>query len=206
MKLHKVAITRTCLRLLILALFFAIAGINHYSTVKAQQGGQEEIARSRMLTFVDKFYGSSPHRPIYEHVAGGGLWSFQIKGFRVSDPLAVLSDTAASKALHGLMFLSLILPMVGTLLLGRVFCSWICPANLLLEITGKLRGLLRFAEIPPAEVKFSRANKYVLLAVGLLIAAIVGLPIFALIYPPAALSRLLHGWIFGTPVTGILVT
>jgi NAD-dependent dihydropyrimidine dehydrogenase PreA subunit len=41
--------------------------------------------------------------------------------------------------------------------------------------------------------------------VGLLIATIVGLPIFALIYPPAAISRLLHGWILGTSVTGILV-
>jgi len=60
-------------------------------------------------------------------------------------------------------------------------------------------GVLRFAELPPAEVKFSYANKYLLLVVGLVIAVIVGLPIFALVYPPAAMSRLLHGWVFGTP-------
>ncbi len=45
----KISTVRTFLRLLILAMFFSIAGINHYSTVKAQQGGQEMIDGSPML-------------------------------------------------------------------------------------------------------------------------------------------------------------
>ena len=59
----KISNVRTLIRLLILVLFFIIAGINHYSTVKAQQGGQEMIDDSPMLSMVDKLYGSSPHRP-----------------------------------------------------------------------------------------------------------------------------------------------
>ena len=44
-------------------------------------------------------------------------------------------------------------------------------------------------ELPPAEVKFSRTNKYVLLAVGVVIAACVAAPLFALVYPPALIRR-----------------
>lgn len=135
----------------------------------------------------------------------GTVWSALLLGVDVTDPLAAAEAAAAGRTVYLPLLLSILIPVAVTLLLGKVFCSWICPANLLLEITGKLRRLLRFAELPPAEVEFSRANKYVLLAVGLLIAGMVALPIFALIYPPAALSRLLHGWIFGTSITGVLV-
>ncbi|MCP4249716.1 MAG: 4Fe-4S binding protein [bacterium] len=135
----------------------------------------------------------------------GTLWSMRLGGVDLSDPLAAVEMTAASRATYGTMLISIIIPVVATLLLGRVFCSWICPANVLFEVTGKLRKLLRFAEVPPAEVKFSHNNKYVFLGVGVLMALVVGLPIFALLYPPALLSRLAHAWVFGTALTGMLV-
>jgi ferredoxin-type protein NapH len=123
----------------------------------------------------------------------------------LTDPLAAAEALAAGKRWYWPLLLSIFFPVLFTLLLGKVFCSWICPAGLLFEITGKLRKLLRFAELPPAEVKFSRANKYVLLGIGLAVAGVVGLPIFTLIYPPAAISRLLHAWVFGTSLAGVLV-
>ncbi len=135
----------------------------------------------------------------------GNLWAMRVGGWELADPLAALEPTFASKTFHAPLFASILIPVIVTLLFGKVFCSWICPANLLFEITGKLRALLRLAEIKPGEVRFSRINKYVLLVVGLIVAAIVGLPLFALIYPPAALSRFIHAWIFGTSVTGILI-
>jgi ferredoxin-type protein NapH len=135
----------------------------------------------------------------------GTLWSMRLGGFDVSDPLAAAELVASSKTLHGPMLLSVVLPVLVTLLLGRVFCSWMCPGYLLFEIGGKLRGLLRLAELPPPVVRFSHGNKYVFLGVGLLVAAVTSRPLFALIYPPAAVSRLLHAWIFGTAMTGMLV-
>ncbi|HID20830.1 MAG TPA: 4Fe-4S binding protein, partial [Planctomycetaceae bacterium] len=112
---------------------------------------------------------------------------------------------ATTRALYVPLLLSALVPVLATLLLGRIFCSWVCPAGFLFEITGKLRNVLKWAEIRPANVKFSHANKYVLLVVGLLTATAVGLPIFALVYPPAVVSRLVHAWVFGTAVTGGLV-
>ncbi|NOX58333.1 MAG: 4Fe-4S binding protein [Planctomycetes bacterium] len=135
----------------------------------------------------------------------GTLWSMRLFGVSISDPLAAAEMLAASKTIHWPMLLSILIPVLLTVILGRVFCSWICPAYLLLEITGKLRKLLRLAEIEPANVQYSHANKYILLVVGLLLTACVSVPIFALIYPPAVISRLVHAWIFGTAATAMLV-
>ena len=186
---------RTTVRLLILFLFFIIAGINHYSTVKAQQGGQEMIDDSPMLSMVDTFYGSSPHRPIYEHVAGGGLWSFQVKGFRVSDPLAGVSDIAASKALHKLMLFSLIVPLVATLLLGRVFCGWICPMGLFGDLLAWMRRLLGKTGFEFFNLPVSRRIKYWVLGFGILVTLILSVQFFYMFYPPRIISDWVRdGW------------
>ncbi|MCA9250807.1 MAG: 4Fe-4S binding protein [Phycisphaerales bacterium] len=135
----------------------------------------------------------------------GTLWSMRIFGVSISDPLAAAEMLAASKTIHWPMLASIVIPVILTFLLGRVFCSWICPAYLLFEITGKLRKLLRLAEIEPANVQYSHRNKYIMLAVGLLMTFCVSAPIFALIYPPAVVSRLIHAWIFGTAATAMLL-
>jgi len=135
----------------------------------------------------------------------GTLWSMKLFDLDLTDPLAAVEMAFASKKLFLPLFLSCLFWIVVTVLLGRVFCSWICPGYLLFEMTGKLRKLLRMAEVRPAEVRFSDKNKYVVLAVGLVIAGIFGLPLFALVYPPAVLSRIAHAWVFGTALTGMLL-
>ncbi|WP_025323750.1 4Fe-4S binding protein [Deferrisoma camini] len=135
----------------------------------------------------------------------GSLWSMRLAGWDVTDPLAALEVIATSKVLHPPLLLAAAVPVLLALLLGRVFCSWVCPGYLLFEAGGKLRRLLRWVELPPAEVRFSYRNKYLFLAVGLVVAAITARPLFALIYPPAVVSRLVHAWVFGTALTGMLV-
>lgn len=135
----------------------------------------------------------------------GTLWSMTLAGLDLTDPLAAAESAAASKTIDWRLVRSIAIPLIVALLLGKVFCSWICPANLLLELTGKLRKLLRFAEITPGRVEFSRKNKYVLLAAGLVVAAVVHLPLFFWVYPPAVLSRMVHAWVFGTAMTGMVI-
>ncbi len=135
----------------------------------------------------------------------GTLWSMRLGGADITDPLAAAEATAASRSWHWPLWLSALPLMVSTLLLGKFYCSWICPAYLLFELGHQLRRLLRLAEIPPGRMRFSRVNKYLLLGVGLVAALAMGLPIFSLFYPPAVTSRLLHAWIFGTGMTGMLI-
>ena len=43
---------------------------------------------------------------------------------------------ATAKTIHPPLWLSILIPVIVTLLLGRVFCSWMCPAALLFESCG----------------------------------------------------------------------
>ncbi|MFQ5490955.1 MAG: 4Fe-4S binding protein [Phycisphaerae bacterium] len=135
----------------------------------------------------------------------GTIWSMRLGGVDLTDPLAAAEALAATKHVHWPLWISIVIPVVATLILGKVFCSWICPGYLLFEITGKLRKLLRIAEIEPANVRFAFANKYIFLVVGLGLSAAFSAPLFALIYPPAVISRVIHAWVFGTALTGMLV-
>jgi len=178
----------------------------HYRAAHVLDDDTEMVGcRGRILSKIDEHVGSMDDPQKFLDGNKGTVWSMRIGGWDLTDPLAAAEAVAASRTVHVPLLVSMLVPILVTLVLGKVFCSWICPANLLFEVSGKLRKLLRLAELPPAEVEFSRVNKYVLLAIGLLFAAVVGLPIFALMYPPAAISRLIHAWIFGTSLTGILI-
>jgi ferredoxin-type protein NapH len=134
----------------------------------------------------------------------GNLWSMRLHGIDISDPLAFVETTAATRSVYGPLFLSILAPLLVTFVLGRVFCSWICPGYLLFELAGRLRTVLSRGGLEPADVKFSHTNKYVFLGVGLILAAATSLPIFSMFYPPALLSRTAHAIIFGTGVAGML--
>jgi len=178
----------------------------HYRAAHVLDDDTEMVGyRGQILSKIDEHVGGMEDPQKFLDDNKGTVWSMRIGGWDLTDPLAAAEAIAASRSVHVPLLMSILVPVLVTLVLGKVFCSWICPANLLFEISGKLRKLLRLAELPPAEVEFSRVNKYVLLAIGLIFAAVVGLPIFALIYPPAAMSRLIHAWIFGTSLTGILI-
>jgi len=178
----------------------------HYRAAHVLDNDTEMVGyRGQILSKIDEHVGGMDNPQKFLDDNKGTVWSMRVGGWDLTDPLAAAEAIVASRSIYGPLLMSILVPVLLTFVLGKVFCSWICPANLLFEISGKLRKLLRLAELPPAEVAFSRVNKYVLLVIGLLFAAIVGLPIFALIYPPAAISRLIHAWIFGTSLTGILL-
>lgn len=122
----------------------------------------------------------------------GSTWSLEVFGLTLTDPLAVLESIAASRALSWVLVAGVLIPVFGTLLLGRVFCSWMCPAGFLLELSGKLRRLLGVLELKPGKVRLWHGNKYVLLAVGLAFSFVIGLPVLGYLYPPALIGREAH--------------
>jgi len=125
-------------------------------------------------------------------VLRGGAWSAEIAGVSMTDPLAVVESVAAARQLPWVLIVGAIIPVLATLMLGRVFCSWICPMGLLLEGVDKLRRLAHLLEIRPRNQRASRRIKYGLLGTGLVVAAVLSAPVLGYIYPPAILSRELH--------------
>ena len=133
----------------------------------------------------------------YAQQVRGAPWSAQFAALSLTDPLAGLESIIASKRLAGVLLVSLLIPVAATLLLGRVFCSWICPMGLLLEGADKLRRLLHFLRLKPRDIHCSRALKYILLGLGLVMTAFLALPVLGYIYPPAIISRELHDLVAG---------
>lgn len=132
----------------------------------------------------------------YSRAFRGGPWSAELFGLSMTDPLGALESIIASKHLTRVVVISLILPVILTALFGRIFCSWICPMGLILEITDKCRRVLKYLEIKTYNVRFKRGTKFAMLAVGLVSTAILSVPILGYIYPPAIISRELHDLVF----------
>ena len=133
----------------------------------------------------------------YAQAVRGGPWSLQLGAVSMIEPLAAAESLAARKRASRVLWMGLIVPVLVALVLGRVYCSWICPMGLFLEFTDKLRRMLRWLELRPRDVHVSRATKYVLLGVGLLLSAALALPVLGYAYPPALLGRELHDLVFG---------
>lgn len=122
----------------------------------------------------------------------GGPWSAEIFGVSMTDPLAAAESIAASGHFPWVLAVGVALPILITLILGRVFCSWICPMGFFLEIVDKGRSLLKFLELRPGNVKVQSTIKYAVLAAGLIGAFFLGQPLLGAIYPPAIIGREVH--------------
>ena len=133
----------------------------------------------------------------YAQQLRGGVWSLELPGVSMTDPLAAAESFAAAKRIPLVLLISLIIPILITVVFGRVFCSWLCPMNLLLEFNDKLRAVLRFLELKPRNQRFSRWTKYAMLATGLALAAVLSIPVLGYIYAPAIIGRELHEFTFG---------
>jgi NapH/MauN family ferredoxin-type protein len=133
----------------------------------------------------------------YTQSLRGGPWSVAVGPVSMTDPLAVAEAVAARKHVPWVLIAGALIPVILTVLLGRVFCSWICPMGFLLECSDKLRGALRFLEIHPRNIRVSRDIKYGVLCTGVLLATVLSVPVLGYVYPPAIVGREAHGVVFG---------
>jgi ferredoxin-type protein NapH len=204
-----VQLVRRCLQTMTVLLIIGIAFVSLYAHYRAAHALEDLESLSGLqgivLRSVDGAVSSMESPQAFLDGFKGTLWSMRIFGFDVTDPLAAVEMAAAAKTIYLPLFVSCTFWVLITLLFGRVYCSWICPGYLLFELAGKLRKLLRIAEVPPAEVSFSSRTKYIVLPLGLAMAFAFSMPLFALVYPPAVLSRIAHAWVFGTALAGMLV-
>ena len=119
----------------------------------------------------------------------GTTWSATFWGLKLSDPLAALGQTAAGRTLYWPFLLTALIPVALTLVFGRFFCGWVCPANFLYELNTNFAGWLRWAGLGLGNRHFDKRIKYLVLAVGLIGSAATGSILVAAIYPPAIIGR-----------------
>lgn len=116
----------------------------------------------------------------------GSLFALDMLGLPFADPVAAAQVAATGEIPGGRLLAGAVCSLVLALLLGRVFCSWICPYGLLSEITHKLCG--RQAKRSVNVRAFT--IKALLLAVGLAAAFLLGFPALGIISLPGELSLL----------------
>ena len=122
----------------------------------------------------------------------GTTWSGTFFGVQLSDPLAVAAQTAAGHGIYLPFLLTALVPVVLTLVFGRFFCGWICPATFLYELNTNFAAWLHRMGVRTGQRHLDRRLKYLVLAMGLVLSAVLGSVTVAAVYPPAVVGRELY--------------
>jgi ferredoxin-type protein NapH len=215
--INKLQLTRRIVQIAVILLILAVPAISRYANYLAARELDKNLVKwdgtlqGETLATIDTAFRTLPNAEkervgkiardrkqvlAYAQAYRGGPWSMQLGPLSMTDPLAGAESAIARKQIVPVLLTGLALPILLTLLFGRIFCSWICPVGFLLELTDKLRKPLRFLEIRPRNIQFSHTTKFILLAVGLTMTAILAVPVLAYIYPPAILNREVHDFVF----------
>ena len=118
----------------------------------------------------------------------------------MTDPMLFLQMLAAGfwgvagAAIAGAATILVFYMLVG----GRVFCSWVCPVNLVTDLAFWLRRKMGIK----GGLVFPRATRYWLLGVVMLVAAVTGTLAYELINPVSLLHR---GLFFGMGAGWVLI-
>lgn len=99
---------------------------------------------------------------------------------------------AAGKELYWPFLFTALIPIIVSLLIGRIFCGWVCPATLIYELNDKLRSWMARYQLPVGELKLNLRLKYWVLLVGVILSFITGSVLVAAFYPPAIVGRELY--------------
>ena len=112
----------------------------------------------------------------------------------LSDPYAALQMLAAGAILSADLLIGAFIVTIFYLLIGgRVFCSWVCPVNIVTDAAALLRRKLGIDAISRRQPA-SRNMRYWVLVLSLIISAAMGITAFEFISPISMLHR---GIIFG---------
>ena len=135
----------------------------------------------------------------------GNLSSSELLGvIPMADPFAVAQmlvtqHALASRVLVGAAIVLLLYAVLG----GRVWCSWVCPMNMVTDLAGWLRIRLGSRDM----FHLSRNIRYSVLALALLLSALTGVAAFEWVSPISMLHReLIFGLGLGwTAVLGVFL-
>lgn len=131
-------------------------------------------------------------------VVSGSFYSLTIGPLTMTDPLIAIQPLLATLRVDLALLATALIPAAIALGLGRVFCSWVCPQNLLSELGDALAaklGLKRLAAPSPVP-----QVRYLALAVILAITVLTGFPLASLFSAPGILSVQTARFIYETTV------
>lgn len=122
----------------------------------------------------------------------GSLFAFELYGIPFADPVAALQAVAGGIS-SGIMPVAAILlgalfALLIALLLGRIFCGWICPYGLFSEMVWKLRSKFHRLHPSPKSTRTPFPAKAAILGLCLLAVMLFGIPFASFLSFPGELS------------------
>jgi len=112
----------------------------------------------------------------------------------LSDPYAVLQMWIAGAVISSNLFIgAIIVTLFYGLILGRGFCSWVCPINMITDAAAWTRRKFGFDMIAK-KTPISRKTRYWVIAISLILSYLSGLAAFEFISPISMVHR---GLVFG---------
>lgn len=126
----------------------------------------------------------------------GTYYAISVGGLGVADPVAILQTMFAAQDLAPPLLISILFPAFLAILLGRVWCGWMCPYHLLSDCAASLRSTFRSRvlgknEAEPLKVPEPfKANiiRYSFLLIGTILAGAIGIPVLNYVSAPGILS------------------
>ena len=118
----------------------------------------------------------------FQSIGIGNLW--------VVSPLEGIESILTAKFFYMPSIVGMVIPVAVALLLGRVFCSWMCPVEFLSLLTDKIFGLFS-KNLEYRKDKVHLANKvlWFVLVTELLSTMVIGFPLFVFWSPPGLVGR-----------------
>ncbi|OEU84155.1 MAG: nitrate reductase [Desulfobacterales bacterium S5133MH4] len=117
----------------------------------------------------------------YQSLSIGKLWFVS--------PLEGIETILVSKLIYMPLIIGMAGPIILALLLGRVFCGWICPINYFSDIIDRICKIFSGKRFRKDRVILPKAIFWYALAGELLFAMILGAPLFVFLSPPGLVGR-----------------
>jgi len=121
----------------------------------------------------------------FQSIGVGNLW--------VVSPLEGLESILTAKFFYMPSLVGMVVPVTVAVLMGRVFCSWMCPIEFLSLLTDEILGIIpkygSKLKYRQGLVKLSKRVLWFALVTELLLTMVIGYPLFVWWSPPGLVGR-----------------
>lgn len=124
----------------------------------------------------------------YQSLGVGNLWFVS--------PLEGVESVLTGKAVYIPALVGMVVPVTLALLLGRVFCSWLCPVSFFLEIFDRLRKKITQKKFLENKLLVVKKVLWFVLMAEFLLSMIIGAPLFVFLSPPGLVGREIMMFVF----------